>query len=190
VWGEYFSEAATADFPATEEFNDRVEADLDRRLLAELGVATDAVAQQTYAREIESWFSRPGVMRPYPEVLDVLTRLQALGYRLGIVSNWSWNLRERVAQVGLADFFELIWASAYAGCNKPHPRIFRQALEQMALPAGRALYVGDSYKHDVVGARNAGLDAILLDRNDGAGDVDCPRIHDLCGVFDLLEPVS
>lgn len=190
VWGEYFSEAATADFPATEEFNDQVEADLNRRLLAELGVAADETAQRTYAREIESWFSRPGVMRPYPDVVDVLARLRALGYRLGIVSNWSWNLRQRVAQVGLTDFFELIWASAYAGCNKPHPGIFRQALEQMALSPERALYVGDSYRHDVVGARNAGLSPVLLDRNDSGGEADCPLIRDLWGVFDLLEPAS
>jgi HAD superfamily hydrolase (TIGR01662 family) len=190
VWGEYFSEAATVDFPATEEFNDQVEAELDRRLLAELGVPAHDAAQQTYAREIESWFSRPGVMRPYPEVVGVLTRLRALGYRLGVVSNWSWNLRDRVVQVGLADFFELVWASAYAGCNKPHPRIFRQALEQMALSPGRVLYVGDSYRHDVVGARNAGLDAAWLVRDGAADDPDCPVIRDLWGVFGLLEPAG
>ena len=43
-------------------------------------------------------------MRPFPEVESVLAALQERDYRLGIVSNWSWNLRERVAQVALGWF--------------------------------------------------------------------------------------
>jgi len=190
VWGDYFSEAATADFPATEEYNDQVEAELNQKLFAQLGAAADEAALQTYAEVIESWFSRPGVMRPYPEVVEVLTALREQGYRLGIVSNWSWNLRDRVAQVVLTDFFEIVWASAYAGCNKPHPRIFEQALAQMELSAERALYVGDSYKHDVVGARGVGMGAVWLVRDGATDDADCPVIRDLWGVFDLLGAVD
>jgi putative hydrolase of the HAD superfamily len=122
-------------------------------------------------------------------VTEVLDRLRAQGYRLGIVSNWSWNLRNRVVQVGLDRYFEIVWGSAYAGCHKPHPAIFRQALGQMALSPDRALYVGDSYQHDVVGARNAGMDAVLVDRNGAAavaGRPDCPAIGDLRGLFDLV----
>ena len=121
-----------------------------------------------------------------PEVPAVLDRLRAEGYRLGIVSNWSWNLRQRVTQVGLDGYMELIWGSAYAGCHKPHPGIFRQALEQMALSPGQALYVGDNYAHDVAGAHNAGLDVVLVDRKGAAGVTDCPVIGDLRGLFDLL----
>lgn len=187
VWGEYFNEAATVDFPATEEYNARVQIDLNRKLLAQLGLTTDESALQAFLQSLEAWFSRRGVMRPYPEVVEVLSTLQAQGYRLGIISNWSWNLRDRVAQVGLTDFFEIIWASAYAGCNKPHARIFHQALEQMSLAPERALYIGDSYKHDVVGARNVGMDAAWLVRDGTANDADCPVIHDLWGVFELPE---
>jgi putative hydrolase of the HAD superfamily len=96
----------------------------------------------------------------------------------------------RVAQVGLSDYFEVIWASAYAGHTKPHPGIFHQALGRMAapsIPPERALYIGDSYEHDVVGARNAGLDVVLLDREHDAGEVDCETIRDLWGVLELVE---
>jgi HAD superfamily hydrolase (TIGR01662 family) len=186
VWGEYFSEAATVDFPATEEYDALVQIDLNRKLLAQLGMASDEAAVQAFLQSIEAWFIRPGVMRSYPEVVEVLSELQAQGYRLGIISNWSWNLRDRVAQVELTDFFEIIWASAYAGCNKPHARIFDQAFEQMNLSPDRAFYVGDSYKHDVVGARNVGMDVAWLVREDPADDADCPVIRDLWGVFDLL----
>ncbi len=186
VYGEYYRDAETATFPATEEHDRQVQVWLERRLLCQLGLPTDEQTLQTYTAAVDAWFSRPGVMRPYPEVMAVLAALKAQGYQLGIISNWSWNLRRRAAQVGLDGHFELIWASAYAGCNKPHPDIFRQALAQMGLSPARALYVGDSYRHDVIGARNAGLDAVLLDRNGTADAPDCPVIRDLWGVFGLL----
>ncbi len=186
VWGGYLREAATASFPATEEHDRQVQIELNQRLLAQLDVAADGNTVQAFADAFESWFSRPGVIHPYAEVVEVLETLRKQGYRLGIISNWSWNLRTRVAQVGLQGYFELVWASAYAGCNKPHPGIFQQALAQMKLDADRALYVGDSYRHDVTGARNAGLDAVLLDRKGTADPPDCPVIRDLWGVLDNL----
>lgn len=190
VWGDYYRDAATVTFPATEEYDRETQVALTRGLLSELGLSVDEERRQAYTDSIESEFGRPGAIRAYAEVRDVLAALQQRGYRLGIVSNWGWNLRDRVAQVGLDGPFELIWASAYAGCNKPHPDIFCQALALMGPPEvspDRVLYVGDSYEHDVVGARNAGLDVVLLDRNGKAGAPDCPVIGDLHGLLGLLE---
>jgi putative hydrolase of the HAD superfamily len=190
VWGEYYRDAATKTFPATEEYDRKTQETLARELLSELGLGAEKERRQAYADSIETRFKQPRVIRAYAEVEEVLVSLQELGYRLGIVSNWSWNLRERVAQVGLDHFFELIWASAYAGCNKPHPDIFDQALVQMGPPElarNRVLYVGDSYEHDVVGARNADLDVVLLDRNGTVGAPGCQVARDLLGLLELLE---
>ena len=186
VFGEYYQDAATATFPATEEYDNETQSKLARGILAHLGLWTDEKSLQTYTEVLESRFIQPGVIRPYPEVVEVVEALRRQGYRLGIVSNWSWNLRQRVAQVALDGYFEIVWASAYAGCNKPHPDIFYQALAQMGVAPDRALYVGDNYRHDVVGARNAGLEAVLLDRDGTADDPDCPVISDLWGLFGLL----
>jgi HAD superfamily hydrolase (TIGR01662 family) len=186
VWGEYYRDAATATFAATPDHDHKTQLWLLRGLLNRLGLRVDDEVLESYEDLIDFRFSQPGVMRPFPEVADVLAALQERDYRLGIVSNWSWNLRDRVAQVALDGVFEIVWASAYAGCNKPHPGIFFQALVQMDLSAGRTLYVGDSYAHDIVGARSAGLDVALLDREGKAGEPDCPVIRDLWGLFDLL----
>lgn len=186
VWGESYRDAVTVTFPATQAYDCQVQAELERRLLAELGLQGGDEALLRCRNAIEQRYSQPGVIRPYPEVVDVLNALRGKGYRLGIVSNWSWNLRDRVAQAGLDSHFELVWASAFAGCNKPHPDIFHQALARMAVRRDRALYVGDSYAHDVVGARNAGVDVALLDRDGGAGGTDCTVIRDLWGVLELL----
>jgi putative hydrolase of the HAD superfamily len=186
VWGAYYQDASTATFPATEEYDRETQSNLGTALLAQLGLENGKDNVQAYLDSLETWFSRPDVMRPYPEVEAVLDALKAQGFRLGIVSNWSWNLRDRVAQVGLDGYFEIAWASAYAGCNKPHPGIFHQALAQMKIPPEHALYVGDSYRHDVVGARNAGLDVVLVDRDGTAEARDCPVIGDLRGVLELV----
>lgn len=189
VWGEYYRDSATKTYPATEAYNRESELVLSKALLTELGLVADDAVVRTYFDAIEAAFRRPGVLRPFAEVVDVLETLRDEGYRLAIVSNWSWNLRERVEQVGLDGYFEVIWASAYAGCNKPHPDIFHQALALMPAPElapDRILYVGDSYEHDVAGARNAGLDVVLVDRPGTAAGPDCPVIRDLRGLFDLL----
>jgi HAD superfamily hydrolase (TIGR01662 family) len=187
VFDGYYRDAQTATFPATEAHDREVQQRFGQAILSQLGLETDESTMEAYTRAMDEEFSQPGVIRPYPEVVEVLEALRGQGYRLGIVSNWSWNLRDRVAQVGLEGHFEVIWASAYAGCNKPNPGIFHQALEQMRLPHDRALYVGDSYVHDVVGARLAGVDVALLDRNHTADERDCPVIHDLGDVLDLLD---
>jgi putative hydrolase of the HAD superfamily len=186
VWGEYYRDAATATFAATPDYDRQTQLRLMRAFLHQIGLAVDNELLATYEHLVDSGFSRPGAMPTFPEVPEVLASLREQGYRLGVVSNWSWNLRDRVVQAGLDGFFEVVWASAYAGCNKPHPGIFFQALVQMDLSVERALYVGDSYVHDVVGARSAGLDAVLLDREGTAGEPDCPVIHDLGGLLELL----
>jgi putative hydrolase of the HAD superfamily len=190
AWGEYYRDAETETFPATEEYDREAGVRLSKKLLSELGLPTDAETWEVYSEALEQGYRRPGALQPYPETVAVLKQLQAQGYRLGIISNWSWNLRERVAQVGLEDYFELVWSSAYAGCNKPHPCIFEQALDQMGLVPSRALYVGDSYRHDVGGARRVGLDPVLVVRDGDTQSYDCPVIPDLGGVLPLLTPAA
>jgi putative hydrolase of the HAD superfamily len=186
VWSDYYRHAETARFAACEEYDRQAGSELSRNLLQALGVKAGDEALRAYHRALEEGLGRPDALRPYPEAHEVLSTLRAKGYRLGIVSNWSWNLRDRVKSVGLEDYFELVWGSAYAGCHKPHPCIFEQALAQMGLDAARVLHVGDSYRHDVLGARGTGLSAVLVDRSDGAGARDCPVIPDLRGVLSLL----
>jgi putative hydrolase of the HAD superfamily len=71
---------------------------------------------------------------------------------------------------------------------KPHPSIFRAALELMQVPAADAVMVGDSLAHDVAGARAAGMRGILLARGRHAAglDDDVPVIRSLAELPALL----
>lgn len=106
----------------------------------------------------------PECFAVYSEVTDVLATLRRAGYPLAIVSNWQCGLGHFCAELGLADAFDHILASAELGYAKPDPHIFTEACRRLGVPAGRVLHVGDSVVDDIDGALGAGLQAILVHR--------------------------
>lgn len=95
-----------------------------------------------------------------PEALD---RLRAAGFRLGVVSNSDGRAEEALVAAGLRTCFEVVVDSQLVGFEKPDPRIFHLALKQMGVRPDEAVYVGDIYEVDVVGARRAGMSVVLVD---------------------------
>jgi putative hydrolase of the HAD superfamily len=186
VWERTYRDAATAFFPATEEHDRQAWFQREREIMHLLG-SDDERMLEAYAASYEAHFRSRGAIRLYDDALPVLAGLKARGFRLGIISNWSWNLIRRCQQVGIAEYFEVIMASAYAGCDKPNPTIFQMALEKMSVPASRAVHVGDRYDADVVGARAAGMIPVLLDRDQTAGFSDCLVIQGLGNLLDWLD---
>jgi putative hydrolase of the HAD superfamily len=101
---------------------------------------------------------------PFADAAPVLAELHGAGLRLAVVSNWDCSLKEVLSALGLAATLDAIVVSAEVGARKPAARIFQVALEQLRCEAGEALFVGDSLETDVLGARAAGVRALLLDR--------------------------
>ena len=114
---------------------------------------------------------------------DVLTTLQALKKRdlvLGLLTNLRQDVDSICRELGMDTYLDFTVTSAEVGAEKPHPPVFLAALERAAVTSDEALHVGDQYNVDVVGARNLGIRAVLLDREDIYPEVaDCPRIHAL-----------
>jgi FMN phosphatase YigB (HAD superfamily) len=78
--------------------------------------------------------------------------------------------------------------SALARCARPSPTIFEVALERTHTRAEEALYIGDNYLHDVIGARAAGITPILLDRSALISDaMDCLVVHSFSDLLELLK---
>ena len=116
---------------------------------------------------------------PMPGVAEALAAMKALGLRLVVVSNADGSVERGLRGAGLADFFDAVVDSALVGFEKPDPRIFRHALEGAGAAPERTLHVGDLYHADVVGARAAGLHALLLDPFRDWPEPDCERLPDL-----------
>jgi putative hydrolase of the HAD superfamily len=111
-----------------------------------------------------------------PGAADALARLRARGFRVGVVSNADGRVAALLESAGLAPHLEAIVDSHVEGVEKPDPEIFRRALARIGVSAARTAYVGDIFAIDVVGARGAGLSAILIDETGGYADLDCARI--------------
>jgi putative hydrolase of the HAD superfamily len=107
--------------------------------------------------------------RAYAEVAPVLAGLRARGIRLAVVSNWDAALGEVLGALGLEPFFEVVLASAPEGRSKPDPELFRRALARVGVEPHEAIHVGDSEEHDVLGARAAGIEPVLLRRSAPTG---------------------
>jgi putative hydrolase of the HAD superfamily len=105
--------------------------------------------------------------RAYPDVAPTLRGLAEAGVRVAVVSNADCSLPLMLADAGLV--LEHVFSSAAVGASKPDPAIFRQALSALGVEPGRALHVGDTPAADGAGARAAGVDVLIVDR-DGPGD--------------------
>jgi putative hydrolase of the HAD superfamily len=101
--------------------------------------------------------------RADPEALGAIRRVRDAGLVAGVISNSNGSVRSILEETGLAAHLHFIIDSSVVGVEKPDPRIFHLGLREAGVAPAEAVYVGDLYSVDVLGARAAGLDGILLD---------------------------
>jgi HAD superfamily hydrolase (TIGR01509 family) len=119
---------------------------------------------------------------------ESLRRLRAAGLRLGIVSNSDGRVEEALAASGLREYFDVVIDSSLVGVEKPDPAIFRAALDALGIRPEEALYVGDLYEVDVVGARAAGIEAVLLTPSSAGPGRPCRTAESIDELVDALLP--
>jgi putative hydrolase of the HAD superfamily len=149
---------------------------------------SDGAAEALCRRFMEPIFS---LGRLYDDVLPTLTALRRRGLKTGIVSNTPWGSpaalwREELARLGLAGRVDVAVFCGDAGFRKPARPIFDAILGRLGVDPARSLFVGDDPRWDVAGSRDAGMDALLIDRHGEWPDADAPRIT---GLSELLERV-
>lgn len=98
-----------------------------------------------------------------PGAIDTLVALAGAGYRLGVVSNADGRMERALEQAGVRAHVEFVIDSEVVGVEKPDRGIFEAGCAAMGLPAEACVYVGDLYPVDYLGARAAGLEAVLVD---------------------------
>lgn len=121
-----------------------------------------------------------------PDAVSALARLRDAGIAAGVISNSNGTVRSTLDAGGLTPYLDFVLDSSVVGVEKPDRRIFELALREAGVAAHEAVYVGDLYSVDVLGARGAGLDAILLDPADLWGPRDCRRARGLHEAVDQV----
>ncbi len=109
--------------------------------------------------------TKQAYLKPEPEVVPTLIALRDEGYKLGIVSNGrSVKQWEKIIRLGLQHFFNVVVISEEAGSEKPDPRIFQRALNELQIEPEESVYVGDHLKIDIAGANRAGMISVKIRR--------------------------
>ncbi len=135
-----------------------------RQIVAETLVGLEPAGDRFDAMFEELWleFGHGHRWQAAEDASETLLSLKKAGYQLAILSNWDKRLRAVVAESGYKSFFEHIFISSEIGFEKPDPRIFQYALDKLGVSPHQLLHVGDSLKHDLIGAQNAGCQAALI----------------------------
>lgn len=160
-----------------------------RRFLLALGAKQDDLDELTSAviRRMSTEYEwEDHVPEEVPPTLELL---KERGYQLGLVSNRRDPMDELIAELGLEGNFELILAAGQVGTWKPDPAVFHSALERLEARPAESVYVGDNYYADVIGARSAGVNPVLVDPNRLFPEADCPvigRIGELPNVLQRM----
>jgi FMN phosphatase YigB (HAD superfamily) len=126
-----------------------------------------------------------GCFELYADVRPALGRLRRREFRLAVVSNWHKGLDLFCREMNLSGLLDAVVSSAEIGIEKPHPRIFDEAVRRLRVPPECVVHVGDSPNDDVNGAISAGLKAVLIDRKD-VYSAHPNRISNLCQLESLL----
>ena len=121
-----------------------------------------------------------------PQTREVLERIRQQ-YAIAVISNADGKIDAVLNRCGICDCFASITDSGNVGHEKPHLAIFAAALERMKADPAESLYVGDVYSVDYVGARNAGMQAVLFDVAGAYRGQEHPRVESLSELESWLE---
>ena len=116
----------------------------------------------------------------FDDVIPALKDLKSRRLILGLISNVERDLTATLKELGLPSRLDIVVTSLDAGFSKPQPEIFEEAMRQAGVQPSQAVYVGDQYQVDCVGAERAGMKGILIDRGGYFQEIrNCPRIRSL-----------
>jgi HAD superfamily hydrolase (TIGR01549 family) len=181
-WGHYYwaqSDELDQDLAAFGKNTDGLLTNYVRRFTIILGCEPEraaALAPEMYRRLTETHLQKDWVP---PEVPQTLGRLQKAGLILAVVSNREKPLGDLLKRLGLDAYLSFGLASCEVDSWKPDVRIFQRAAELAGVSPEQAMYVGDNYFTDVLGAQRAGFNPVLLDPEGVFPEADCPVIRSI-----------
>ena len=147
------------------------------------GDASEKAKSKIIARFHKEFSPEPYLVRGAKELL---WGLREAGLTVGLVSNRDNPLTGMAIELGVIEHFNFTLAAGQVDSWKPDPGIFEQALQLGGGVAPKeAVYVGDNYYADVVGAHGVGMRAVLVDE-EGA----FPEAKDECWVVSQLSELS
>ena len=116
----------------------------------------------------------------FDDVLPTLAALQG-GYTMGLLSNGN-TYPERC---GLGGYFQFVVFAQDHGIQKPDTRLFEIAIDRAGCTKRQLLHVGDSFQNDVIGAKQAGIRSVWLNRQGGNNEAEQPPDFEISSLREL-----
>jgi putative hydrolase of the HAD superfamily len=134
------------------------------------------------------WINNLGTYEPlFENTIKTLDYLKEK-YKLGIITNGTvTGQNTKINSSNIRHYFDCILISDEFKSAKPDAAIFNEALKQLDVLAHEAIYVGDSYSNDVIGAYNAKITPIWIWSEDGRYNQDSvKRIYKIEDLIEIL----
>lgn len=151
------------------------------KVLLEMGV--EPALAEVVANGVREEYTDITKWRLFDDTMHALKKAVEAGYQNIIVSNHVPELPALVEGLGILPYITSIYNSAEVGYEKPNIMMFRRVLDDLGSPEGMVM-IGDNYTADVQGALAAGIDAILVRKDNRNGYA--KYAEDLEGVFAFL----
>ena len=118
----------------------------------------------------------------FPGTINVLNELSDR-YNLHIITNGFKNIQyKKLESSGIVNFFKNVFTSEDFGCKKPHPLIFKKALEITDTSPSSAIMIGDNLEVDILGSMQQGMQAIHFNSNKDP-------LHHHCIIIDNIDEI-
>ena len=132
------------------------------------------------------WNKNKLLAKPFPETIEVLDELSESGYKIVMLSNTDcFSIEDIIEKYDMKKYFDIIILSYEVNMLKSNPRIFQKVVDELGMTKEDVVMVGDSIESDIIGAKKAGVDAILVDRTETRDFK--PKIKSLKELKEFLE---
>jgi 2-haloacid dehalogenase len=127
----------------------------------------DAVGERGMdARRIDEALEAARALPAYPDSAPALEALTAAGHRLAVLTNSGADAGRRTLEANaLADRFDQILGVDAVGKFKPHPAVYRYALDELGCDAREVTFVS-AHAWDLAGAAQAGMRTAFVRRDE------------------------
>jgi putative hydrolase of the HAD superfamily len=134
--------------------------EIQARLMAEiLKKKPEDIQKKVSALIYRGWEPLFTRIAPFPRVRETLETFKQEGFKLGLLSDFPPETK--LANMGLDGYWDTVLCSEVIGRIKPHPLPFLELAGHLGMPPERILYVGNSVRYDIIGAKGAGMSAAL-----------------------------
>lgn len=159
---------------------------INKELLKVMGLSKNA---NHWKEELYNIFSKKKRWEVFRDTIFALNEIKRMGYKMAILANWDKNLSSLIDELGLKNYFSAVFSSEDLFVEKPDPEIFTPLLKHLLFRPEEAIYVGNDYAVDIICARGADIEPVLIDRANLWPYADCLRFESLTALSEYLKGI-